>query len=211
MTEERYKYPRTTHLPWSEGVTDDDKKASSVEIYKGMEVVVTLKMDGENTTLYRDGLHARSLDSGHHPSRSWVKGFHAGIAGKIPEYLRICGENVYAQHSIAYDNLESYFLGFSIWNGPGCLEWDVTLNWFEELGIASVPVLYRGVFDEEKIRALWTPEFAAKHEGYVVRPVNPFHHEYFSQVVMKYVRKDHIQTDEHWRDKPVVPNKLKGE
>lgn len=44
----------------------------SPEFLKG-PVVITEKMDGENTTLYRDGLHARSLDSRHHPSRNWVK------------------------------------------------------------------------------------------------------------------------------------------
>lgn len=211
MTEERVKYPRTMHLPWSEGVTNDDKRTSSVEVYEDMEVVVTLKMDGENTTLYRDGLHARSLDSGHHPSRSWVKGFHAGIASQIEPGIRICGENMYAEHSIAYDDLESYFLGFGVWNRDLCLSWKVTLQWFKHLGIAPVPVLYEGPFDEAKIRALWTSELAAKHEGYVIRPWVPISLEKFPEVVMKYVRKDHIQTDEHWRDKPVVPNKLRSE
>jgi len=39
----------------------------------GREVVVTEKMDGENTTMYCDNIHARSIDGRHHPSRDWVK------------------------------------------------------------------------------------------------------------------------------------------
>lgn len=105
----RYKYPRTLHLPWSESVQSDDKMVSSCQHFEGKEVVVTEKMDGENTSIYCDGIHARSLDSRHHPSRSWVKGLQARIGWQIPEGWRLCGENVYAVHSIRYDDLESYF------------------------------------------------------------------------------------------------------
>lgn len=68
----RIKYPRTLHLPWSLGRTSDDKVLSSMDHFSGREVVVTEKMDGENTTIYSDGLHARSTTSQRHPSRSWV-------------------------------------------------------------------------------------------------------------------------------------------
>ena len=51
---ERIKYPRTYHLPYSQSKTDD-KTLSNDDQFKGMEVVVTIKMDGENTTIYPDG------------------------------------------------------------------------------------------------------------------------------------------------------------
>lgn len=211
MTEQRVKYPRTFHLPWSEGATSDDKVVQNVDYLNGLDVVVTLKMDGENTTLYRDGLHARSLDSAHHESRSWVKGFHAGIAGQIPERVRICGENMFATHSIHYEDLGSYFLGFSMWYESQCLGWRETLGWFVKLGITPVPTIYEGPFSEEAIRKAWTTELAVKHEGYVVRPKDGCHLDRFNQYVLKYVRKDHVQTDDHWLSRPVIPNKLKGE
>jgi hypothetical protein len=69
------KYPRTYHLPWSPGQTRDDRVIESTDIFKGKEVVVTIKMDGENTTMYHDYIHARSIDSGSHPSRTWIKNF----------------------------------------------------------------------------------------------------------------------------------------
>ena len=35
----------------------------------GKQVIVTEKMDGENTSMYRHRIHARSIDSLPHPSR----------------------------------------------------------------------------------------------------------------------------------------------
>ena len=49
------KYPRTPHLPWSPGASDDDVRVADTAMSEGREVVVTEKLDGENTTLYADG------------------------------------------------------------------------------------------------------------------------------------------------------------
>ncbi|QHY97541.1 hypothetical protein SSPS47_20775 [Streptomyces sp. S4.7] len=115
----RTSYPRTPHLPWSPGVASDDVRVGDLDGLRGREVVVTEKMDGENTTLYRDGLHARSLDSGHHPSRAWVKALQGRIGGLIPDGVRVCGENMYARHSIPYEDLESWFYGVPVWRRNG--------------------------------------------------------------------------------------------
>jgi hypothetical protein len=166
-------------------------------------------MDGENATLYRDHYHARSLDSKHHPSRDWIKAFHGQIKNDIPEGYRICGENMYAEHSIHYDRLPSYFLGFSMWNGDICLPWDETLEWFDLIGITSVNSLYEGIWDPDLIRTICEPRDG--QEGYVVRIRGGFLRSEFPYMVAKYVRKNHIQTDEHWMAKPVTPNGLRDE
>ena len=207
----RVKYPKTMHLPWSPGLQNDDRLIQSLDGFVGQEVVVTEKMDGENTTLYFDHLHARSLDGRHHPSRDWVKAFHGSIRYLIPEDVRICGENVYAEHSIHYDSLESYFLGFSAWQGETCLSWDDTLLLFEEIGVTPVPTLRRGMWEDE-CSALEYPSacglVAPGSEGYVVRVANAFSMFDFQNKVAKYVRKNHVQTDQHWMAKAVVPNGL---
>jgi hypothetical protein len=206
------KYPRTPHLPWSQGATDDDIVAGDMRVLRGSDdVVVTEKMDGENTTLYRDKIHARSIDSGDHPSRSWVKQFHASIKDDIPEGWRVSGENVYATHSVAYDALPSYFLGFSVWDAHNhALPWDETLEWFDLLGITPVATLYRGPFDEKKIKALNTGPGSDKREGYVVRTANGFAYEDFSTHLAKYVRKGHVQPNaQHWAHRTVRPNTLR--
>lgn len=203
------KYPRTYHLPWSEAVTSDDKVCQTLEHFRGHQVVVTEKMDGENTTMYRHHIHARSLDSKGGEDRAWVKQFWAQVRNNIPEGWRICGENLWAKHSVSYTDLQSYFYGFSIWDSHNiALPWEDTMEYFGMLGICPVPVLYSGIWDEIVIRNLASQMNLSKTEGYVVRLSDSFHYDNFSTSVAKFVRKNHVQTDKHWRTQEFVPNQL---
>lgn len=208
----RVKYPRTYHLSWSPGATKDDRTLPDVKHFEEQEVVVTLKLDGENCTMYRDGLHARSLEYDAHPSRDWVKSLHARIAHEIPEGWRICGENLYAKHSIHYRHLTSYFQVFSIWDGLRCLDWDTTCAYAGMLDLTTVPVLYRGTWDQKVIKGLCGPG-AGTHggdemEGYVVRLASDFQYGGFRRSVAKYVRAGHVTETRHghWMRSMVVPN-----
>ncbi|MER6780847.1 MULTISPECIES: RNA ligase family protein [unclassified Streptomyces] len=202
----RTHYPRTPHLPWSPGAAADDVRATRFGGPAGCEVVVTEKLDGENTTLYADGLHARSLDSGHHPSRAWVKGLQSRIGAGIPAGWRVCGENLYARHSLPYEDLDSWFYGFSVWDGEHCLDWDRTVSFLHGLGVPTPRVLWRGVFDERALRRLRLD--TTRQEGYVVRTVASFTRADFGRYVAKWVRGGHVQTDTHWMYAQVVPNGL---
>ncbi len=203
----RVHYPRTPHLPWSPGAAADDVRTGDLTALAGAEVVVTEKLDGENTTLYRDGLHARSLDSAHHPSRAWVKALQGRIGGRIPDGWRICGENLFARHSIPYTDLESWFYGFSVWTDRDhCLAWDDTVRFLRRLGVPAPRVLWRGRFDERALRALKLD--LERQEGYVVRTVRGFPRAEFGERVAKWVRPQHVRTDTHWMHAAVVENGL---
>lgn len=206
----RYKYPRTRHLPWSPGATNDDVILDSTSSFARQRIIVSEKMDGENTTLYRDHLHARSIDSRHHPSRDWVKALHGRIAHLIPEGWRVCGENLYARHSIGYTELPSYFLVFSIWNERNqCLSWNDTTEWADLLDLKTVPVLFDGCFDEQRLRNLEVD--ARRVEGYVARLASCFDYDAFSKSIAKWVRAGHVQTDEHWMHADVIPNRMRND
>src|SRR3546814_17228336 len=71
------KYPRTYHLPSSLGLQNDDRRLPRLDGYKGRVVVATEKMDGEGSTLTREKTYPRSHDGRPHPSRSWIKAYHA--------------------------------------------------------------------------------------------------------------------------------------
>ena len=205
----RVHYPRTPHLPWSPGATADDVRSGDLSGLVGRQVVITEKMDGENTTLYRDGLHARSLDSAHHPSRTWTKALHGRIADRIPDGWRICGENLFARHSIPYEDLDGYFYGFSVWDGDRCLDWDSTARFLHALGIPTPRVLFRGLFEgnERTLGKLFRLDLN-RQEGYVVRTADGFPYAEFGAHVAKWVRPSHVQTDTHWMFAEVVPNGL---
>ena len=208
------KYPRTFHLPWSSGLNDDDRMLESLSRFIGHRVIVTEKMDGENTSLYSNYYHARSVDSKNHPSRNMAKAFHANFAHDIPKGWRICCENLYAKHSIWYTNLEHVLYGFSVWNDRNvCLSWDESVEWFYLLNIISVPVMYDGIFDQEKIRSLYDEkrDWGTK-EGYVVRIADSFSYGEYKNCVGKYVRSKHINTVKHWmRGQEIIPNRFKFE
>lgn len=203
------KYPKTAHLPFSPGLQNDDRVIKTLDFLEGQEVIVTEKMDGENTTLYDHHLHARSLDSKHHESRDWIKRFHGEIAHLIPAGWRICGENMYATHSIHYQNLKSYFYGFSVWD-----EYNVALSieeqgyFFDDLGIVQPATLYRGIFDVKIFEALAEALDPKTQEGFVVRVTSEIPFGDFHKVVAKWVRKGHVQTSEHWAHKQIIPNRL---
>jgi hypothetical protein len=203
------KYPRSPHLPWSEGGTSDDAYLFDTQHFVGKQVVITEKMDGENTSMYRDGIHARSVDGRHHPSRDWVKALHARICHEIPEGWRLCGENLYARHSIAYASLDSYFNLFSIWNENNeSLSWDEVREWAEILDLKTVPQIYRGEWNEKKAREITAALDTKTQEGCVVRLAGRFHYLDFGKSLAKWVRKGHVQTDKHWMFSEIIPNQL---
>jgi hypothetical protein len=177
------KYPRTYHLPWSQGMNRDDRMMTDVDIFEGEEVMICEKLDGENTSCYTDRVTARSLETSSHPSRSWVKNLWAQFGYNIPEGWRVCGENMYAKHAIHYTNalgnaLETYFYMFSIWDDSNmCLSWDETEEWAELLGLTLVPVYYKGIYDKDFIDELNKKMEAdtGTVEGYVIRLAREYH------------------------------------
>jgi hypothetical protein len=206
------KYARTYHVPHSPGTQSDDRLLKSLDHLLGQPVVITEKMDGENTSMYTDHIHARSLDSAHHESRNWVKKFHGSIAHDIPPGWRVCGENMYAKHSIYYEDLKSYFYGFSIWSDNNiCLGWTATCMFFELLGIEPVPVLFEGILTLDVLADIEAKLDLTKQEGYVIRKSGEFRYEDFATSVAKWVRPKHVATSKHWMQETIVPNKLKDE
>jgi len=209
---DRVKYPRTFHLPWSPGKTEDDKTMADTSGLEGEEVVVTAKLDGENTSFYADYIHARSLEYASRIDRDRIRALHASIAYDIPVGWRVCGENVWAEHSISYRDLDSIFYVFGIWNDKNtCLPWDETLEWTTLLGLQPVPVLYRGPWNEKGVRAGgFMPKpaetsYQDEMEGYVVRVTRSFRESEFRRVTGKFVRKGHVRTQAHWT-REIRPN-----
>lgn len=202
------KYPRTYHTPFSQKGRSDDRYLDNMLFFEGKEVIVTEKRDGENTTMYSDYIHARSINSGNHPSRNKIKDIWSQIAWEIPNEWRICGENMYAKHTISYDNLDSYFNVFSIWDEKNeCLSWDETVAYCDMLNLKTVPVLYKGIYNEKIIKNLLIDD--GKYEGYVIRISDSFKYADFKKCVAKTVFDSFKLVHGHWINKKIIPNKLK--
>ncbi|WP_421365808.1 RNA ligase family protein [Agrobacterium tumefaciens] len=205
------KYGRTYHLQISPGASSDDKFVPSLKGLMVPDLVVTEKMDGENTTIHAGGTYARSPDSRYHPSRDWMKAFAAGVSPQLGREERIVGENLYARHSIAYDSLPSYFMGFAWIVGNEVQAWDLTLIRLNELGIAPVPTLYRGPFRPGLFEQLAQSIDTLSQEGFVVRVATSFPEAEMPFRMGKFVRVDHVRSEKHWMSTAVVPNRLRGD
>lgn len=200
------KYTRTYHAPWSLGVQSDDKMLKSMDHFIGSEVFVWEKLDGENTSLYSKNsggiLHARSIDSRHNETRDWVKKMHSVIQHDIPDDMKLIGENLFAEHSIRYNDLESYFYLFAIWQqreqGVFSLSYNDVMDWANLLDLATPKLLYKGIYNEKLLIDLANSLDLTTTEGYVIRKTNEFNILDTDKNIAKFVREGHVQTDEHW-------------
>lgn len=206
----RFKHPRTFHLPWSKSLINDDKEIETLAGFLGRHVVVTEKRDGECTTLYKDGyIHARSIDGNGHPWQDHIKAQWRNVCWMLPDGYRVIGENLYASHSIPYDNLEQYFEVFAIVNHCNkFLSWYDTAFWAKKLSLITVPVLTGGEWDQDLLIQLADELDPETQEGYVVRVESSIAYDAWRVLAAKYVREKHVQSDEMWW-KTWVPNKLK--
>lgn len=209
----RVKYPRSFHLSYSQKLASDDKKNINEDHFIDEEVIVTIKMDGENTTIYNDYIHARSLDSNvDTEDRRWIDAMRKSrIESNIPDSFRICGENMFYKHTCEYNNLDDMFYVFAIFDNDNCLSWDETKIWCDLLGLKTVPVIYEGVYDKKIILAEFNKYIQSSTddvEGFVVRLSNEFDINSFEYSLNKYVRSTFVLPPEHWRHSKKTINKL---
>lgn len=217
------KYPRTYHLPTSPGLQSDDRRIPGLAPFQDKRVIITEKMDGECTTLTPTRTYARSPDSGYHPSRDWLRAYHARRAANIPDDWRISGEYLYARHSLGYTRaagnaLGSFFCGFGVWDERNALlDWDTTLEIFAMLEIEPVPVLYDGTFGDDVIARVAATIDTSRQEGFVLRlaarmayPNGSGSAGRFFEGIAKWVRPGHVTAERHWMAGPIVPNELRN-
>ena len=201
------KYNKTYHLPWS-NPSSDDKIADDITCLIGREIVITEKLDGENTGMKNEGVYARS--HGTFTTSAWsreVRQLHLmKVKDNLDENTFIFGDNMEGIHSIEYTNLDSYFYMFGIRDNLVWLSWDEIEEYSYLLGIPTVPVLFRGIVNSEKeLRDLveglvkYQSKLGGDIEGVVVRISDRFDDDDFKKSLQKWVRKNHVKTiDKHW-------------
>lgn len=206
------KYPRTFHLPYSPGATNDDKIAKDCSGLIGVEIVITEKLDGSNSCMEPSGVFARSHGQAPtHKSFDLLKQRFYSLQYFLNPEEQIFLENCYAVHSITYDQLSDFCFALGIRKKDQWLSIDETVDRSAQLNLTPVPVLFRGIVKSakelEKIVTGLTNQpsiFGGPREGIVVRTVAGFSDSDFSKKVMKWVRKNHVQTSEHWMNQPIV-------
>lgn len=214
------KYNRTYHYDFSPGTTSDDRINRSW--YEDMQVidniVHTEKMDGENNALNEFGIFARShAIQTRNPWSDFLKQKYSLIKNDLKDNnIEIFGENLYAIHSIIYPRLEEHFYIFAVRCLDKWLSWEEVLWYSEFFDFKTVPILstmklenvskdtikdfvLNIVKNESTFGSIDTiTEKNCSMEGIVSRNINEYDVDKFKNNVFKYVRKNHVKTDEHW-------------
>ncbi|KFK92664.1 MULTISPECIES: RNA ligase family protein [unclassified Serratia (in: enterobacteria)] len=212
------KYGRTYHYPFSPGTTSDDR--INKKYWQDMQLINLLihteKLDGENNCLNQYGVFARSHAA---PTVSpWTRQIRQRwqqIKNDLGD-IELFGENVYATHSIEYRALEQDFYLFAVRCKDIWLSWEEVRFYAALFDFACVPELalsdqrqteaeYRASIIEQAGEAgCFAPHdvhtgLPCSMEGIVTRNAAEFPVAQFSHNVFKYVRKNHVKTDRHWR------------
>ena len=198
------KYPRTPHLPWSPGGTNDDKRLERAGHLVAEPLTITEKMDGSGVCLEHDAVYARSHSRPpSHPSFDLLKRLHAQVRFQIPQEIQVFGEWLYARHLTLFGVRH---LDQGYW-----ASWDEVEVWADELGVSTVPVLAtdKQFSSEEALRCYVLKQIQPGREGAVVRLSEEFPDDQFHMSVAKWVRFDHITSGDHWDHGPIVRNRLR--
>lgn len=208
------KYPRTLHWYNSQTVHSDDRYHTRPAYFVGREVIITEKLDGGNTCLFNGEVFARSTNQPSHAGwMAMVRKHHAWKTQR--DDVAFYGEDLFGIHSIEYDpmpEMQTFRLFAALYLNtaqplrPGLFaDWDQVVTHADELGFPRVPVLYRGIFPAVSAITQWfdtyinqPSQLGGACEGFVMRVADSFLSTEFSQNVCKYVRANHVQTDEHW-------------
>jgi hypothetical protein len=210
------KYPRTKHFPFSPGSTSDDKFMSEedYESLIGEHLVFTEKLDGSNVCLTRDAVYSRSHSGPPgHVSFNPLKSLHSVLRHTIDNDVSVFGEWCYAVHSIEYSVLQHHLNIFGVRDDTTgrWWDWDYVELMAAELSVPTVPVLLEGaVGDKKKLQkiiesfASLSSVYGPVREGLVVRKYYDVYQDNEKLMGLgKWVRANHVQTDEHWTRKPV--------
>lgn len=224
MDDTFHKFPHTPHLIWlGDGTPREDKLLSKVDALAFLdgEVVVEEKVDGANLGLSVgcDGrLRAQSRGNYLNPSHChaqwkllwpWLKRRETEIVGALGPERMIFGEWCYAKHTVPYDGLPDWFLGFDVFELAAGRFWstDRRNDLFAHLEIIPIPEIFRGHVSQNQLPKLIGASKVASvtAEGVYLRRENP---EFLTQRAKVVGPAFTQQIVAHWTRKPLVANRL---
>lgn len=223
MKEEFFKFPTTPHLATQPGIDiRGDKILTESERGEFLqhEIIVEEKVDGANLGISFDsegrlraqnrGSYLLLPGSGQWKKLDeWIKLRMDLFSEYLSERYILFGEWCYAQHSIFYDRLPDWFLGFDIYDRQlhrflASAHRDIFL---EKINAAKVPVLARGHFTYPELEKLLSKSKLADQpaEGLYLRIDSG---EWLWKRA-KLVRPAFVQSmQQHWSRSTLKPNRL---
>ena len=223
MKEDFFKFPSTPHLAAMSGVDIRSNKVLSesgrVEFLQ-QSLVVEEKIDGANLGISFDSeANIRVQNRGaylHLPGTGqwkklgdWLAPRADTLFGHLSDRFILFGEWCYAQHTVFYDRLPDWFLGFDVYDKQfgRFLSSERRDALLKDMHIAHVPVLARGHFAYPELEKLLSTSKLGDQpaEGLYLR----FDKDDWLSQRAKLVRPAFIQTaGQHWSRSTIRLNRL---
>lgn len=224
MTESFHKFPSTPHIAWlSARPVRGDKVLAPAEVTEflahdvlieekidGANLGISIKPDGSMSFQNRGNRLEGKLTGQWERLRGWAAEHAIGLRDHLPHEHVLFGEWCYARHTIAYDDLPDWFLGFDIYDTITRRFWATERrdSLLRQMGIYSVPQVARGRFTLSDLRRMLDAPSSlgsAPREGIYLRQER----NGWLVTRAKLVRPEFVQQiAEHWSKGPIQPNRL---
>ncbi len=221
-----FKYPSTSHLTVLEDMSvrgDKVMSKSERDEFLQHELIIEEKVDGANLGISFDsdgniraqnrGDYLRLPGSGQWKSLAgWLAPRTETFFDIISERYILFGEWCYAQHSVKYDWLPDWFLGFDVYDKQtdNFLAVNRRDELLREIGVEHVPLLARGRFTLDEIKLLLAKSKLGDQpaEGICIR----YESDNWLVKRAKLVRPSFIQEiDQHWSRSGIRKNRLESD
>lgn len=223
MSDDFFRFPHTPHIEWlGKGEPRGDKLMLPHQVEEVLDAFLTVeeKVDGANVGFSLDATgKLRAQNRGAWTERdaggqfkhlwSWAKRHEQNLEEALGQNLTLFGEWCYARHSLAYDALPEWFIGFDIYNRNEKRFYSVKKRneLMKSLGIEIIKPLATGCFSMADLKELLEkPSHYGSNqlEGIYLRQDSGL----WLKQRAKLVRSDFTQTiDQHWSKKALIPNR----
>jgi len=223
VTDLFFKFPSTPHLAV---LGDNDIRGDKILLPAEQaqclrhKLVIEEKVDGANLGISFDSdgnIHAQNrgayltLPGSGQWQRlgEWLEPRMDAFFEHLTDRYILFGEWCYARHSVSYDRLPDWFLGFDIYDKKEgrFLSVDRRDAFLSRLGITRVPVIAEGHFSLQELEKLFTQSRFSDQpmEGLYLR----FDKDGWLEQRAKLIRPAFIQAiTEHWSRLAIQPNRL---
>lgn len=223
MDIEFIKFPRTPHLVWlSSTPVREDRVFSALEARSFLQSELTIeeKVDGANLGISvspegtllaqnRGSYIERPAPKQFQSLWGWLASRSEELSAALGRNLILFGEWCYAVHSVRYEHLPDWFIGFDIYNRDAGRFFSTNRRdaLLKDLQICSVPQIARGHFSMNEVLGFVNTGISAygssKLEGLYLRRESK---DWLEQRV-KIVRPEFAESiSEHWSNRPLEKN-----
>ena len=221
---EFFRFPHTPHLTWlGRAAPRSDKVLSPAELQQFLdaEVVVEEKIDGANLgfsaspegkLLVQNRGSYLAPEIAHPqfaPLWPWMRAREEALLDALWPNRVLFGEWCHAVHSVVYDRLPDWFLGFDLYDREAGIFWSSSRRdaLLSELGLYGVPRVAAGRFGVPELEGQMgiSRVGTAPMEGLIVRREL----QAGTEARAKLVRPEFTQAiEEHWSRRPLHRNRL---